>query len=252
MSDVHASTTTLPRSSRSKCSNGTFLALRITNFGNMGDSSPQVAPMPSTLNTVKKRAEHLWHAVNREECADQMHVHQRHLARLRLSRRRQLLHGTADPEMGIDHLELRRRNQNPGRAIQSRRLPEAPTTAVSFRRSGPPTLKLARTANARATSAEKCAGSGSGSSSRSPRRRARRWAASASRPTVPSPYHRHPRLRPGSRRAVRAGSERQLGNPFERIRLLQGDSDELLRAAAPAARNRSCTAEPPSWKRRPR
>jgi len=32
---------------------GTFLALRITNFGNMGGFLAQVAPMPSTLNTVK-------------------------------------------------------------------------------------------------------------------------------------------------------------------------------------------------------
>ena len=32
---------------------GTFLALRITKFGNMGGFLAQVAPMPSTLNTVK-------------------------------------------------------------------------------------------------------------------------------------------------------------------------------------------------------
>src|SRR5260370_35153426 len=32
---------------------GTFLAVRITNFGNMGGLLSPVAPMPSTLNTVK-------------------------------------------------------------------------------------------------------------------------------------------------------------------------------------------------------
>ena len=32
---------------------GSFLAVRITNYGNMGGFLSQVAPMPSTLNTVK-------------------------------------------------------------------------------------------------------------------------------------------------------------------------------------------------------
>ncbi len=44
----------------------------------------------------------------------------------------------------------------------------------------------------------------------------------------------------------------KLGIPFERIRLVQGDSDQLSPAAAPAARNPSCRAAPRSSKRPPR
>ena len=40
---------------------------------------------------------------------------------------------------------------------------------------------------------------------------------------------RHARLRPGARGAVRAGAvAARLGIPFENIRLLQGDSDEIV------------------------
>ena len=76
---------------------GTFLALRITNFGNMGGFLSQVAPMPSTLNTVKN-VQSVYRTPLIEVSTKCMFTNTSHVSAY--SRRRpargQLLHGTAD------------------------------------------------------------------------------------------------------------------------------------------------------------
>ena len=76
---------------------GTFLALRLTSFGNMGGFLAQVGADAVDAQRREERPERLPHAADRG--VDQVRVHQHH-ACLGLSRRRpagrQLLHGAAD------------------------------------------------------------------------------------------------------------------------------------------------------------
>ena len=76
---------------------GTFLAVRITSFGNMGAFLSQVAPMPSTLNTVKN-VQSVYRTPLIEVSTKCVFTNTSHVSRL--SRRRpargQLLHGAAD------------------------------------------------------------------------------------------------------------------------------------------------------------
>ena len=64
---------------------GTFLAVRLTSFGNMGAFLSPVGADAGDAQRRQERAEHLSHAADRS--LDQVRVHQ-HDARLRLSRRR--------------------------------------------------------------------------------------------------------------------------------------------------------------------
>ena len=76
---------------------GNFLAVRLTNFANVGAFLSPVAPMPGTINAVKNVQG--MYRTPLIEVSTKVHVHQ-HLAGLRLSRRRparrQLLYGAAD------------------------------------------------------------------------------------------------------------------------------------------------------------
>ena len=97
---------------------GTFLALRITNFGNMGGFLAQVAPMPSTLNTVKN-VQSVYRTPLIEVSTKCMFTNTSHVSAYRGAGRpegnyyMERLIDAAAAEMGIDRLELRRRNQNP-------------------------------------------------------------------------------------------------------------------------------------------
>ncbi len=95
---------------------GTFLAVRITNFGNMGGFLAQVAPMPSTLNTVKN-VQSVYRTPLIEVSTKCVFTNTSHVSAYRGAGRpegnyyMERLIDTAAAEMGIDRLELRRRNQ---------------------------------------------------------------------------------------------------------------------------------------------
>ena len=95
---------------------GTFLALRITNFGNMGGFLAQVAPMPSTLNTVKN-VQSVYRTPLIEVSTKCMFTNTSHVSAYRGAGRpegnyyMERLIDAAAAEMGIDRVELRRRNQ---------------------------------------------------------------------------------------------------------------------------------------------
>ena len=142
----------------------------------------------------------------------------------------------AAAEIGIDRIELRRRNH-----IRQREMPckaavrHAPTTAAISRRVLKHALDAAdvqglqRSASARARSAASCAASASAAFSKSPRRPTRKWAASRfdadGDVTILTGT-----LDFGKGHATPFAQvlSEKLGVPFEKIRLLQGDSDELL------------------------
>ena len=143
---------------------------------------------------------------------------------------------TAAREMGIDRVELRRRNHIPpeampykaptGTTYDSGDFPDLLEQGAGARPIG--TASRQRKAESRARG--KLRGRGIGDLSRTDRRRRQRDGRHPLRARRRrDDRHRHAGLRPGPRVAVRAGAGRsRLGIPFERIRLLQGDSDELI------------------------
>ena len=94
---------------------GTFLAVRITNFGNMGGFLSQVAPMPSTLNTVKN-VQSVYRTPLIEVSTKCVFTNTTHVSAYRGAGRpegnyyMERLIDLAAAEMEIDRLELRRRN----------------------------------------------------------------------------------------------------------------------------------------------
>src|ERR1700731_352454 len=102
---------------------GTFLAVRITNFGNMGGYLSHVAPMPSTLNIVKN-AQAGYRTPLIEVSTKCVFTNTSHVSAYRGAGRpegnyyMERLVDAAAAEMGIDRLALRRRNQ-----IKPRELP---------------------------------------------------------------------------------------------------------------------------------
>src|SRR6185369_17435034 len=94
---------------------GTFPALRITSFGNMGGFLAQVAPMPSTLNTVKN-VQSVYRTPLIEVSTRCMFTNTSHVSAYRGAGRpegnyyMERLIDAAAAEMGIDRVELRRRN----------------------------------------------------------------------------------------------------------------------------------------------
>jgi carbon-monoxide dehydrogenase large subunit len=218
---------------------GTFLALRITNFGNMGGFLAQVAPMPSTLNTVKN-VQSVYRTPLIEVSTKCMFTNTSHVSAYRGAGRpegnyyMERLIDAAAAEMGIDRVELRRRNQ-----IRPREIP-IKTASGSTYDSGdfPGVLKHAlevadvegfarRKRESRKRGKVRGLGIGSFLEVTAPPSKEMGGIRFEADGTV-TDHHRHPRLRTGSCRPLRAGPERKLGIPFERIRLLQGDSDELL------------------------
>jgi carbon-monoxide dehydrogenase large subunit len=218
---------------------GTFLALRITNFGNMGGFLAQVAPMPSTLNTVKN-VQSVYRTPLIEVSTKCMFTNTSHVSAYRGAGRpegnyyMERVIDTAAAEMGIDRLELRRRNQ-----IRPREIP-IKTASGSTYDSGdfPGVLKHAlEVADVKGFARRK----------RESRKRGKvRGLGIGSFLEVTAPPSKEMggiRFEADGTVTIITGTldygqghaapfaqvlSDKLGIPFERIRLLQGDSDELL------------------------
>ncbi len=102
---------------------GSFLAVRLTSFGNMGAFLANVGPMPSTLNAVKN-VQSVYRTPLIEVSTKCVFTNTTHVSAYRGAGRpegnyyMERLIDTAAAEMEIDRLELRRRNH-----IQPRELP---------------------------------------------------------------------------------------------------------------------------------
>ena len=218
---------------------GTFLALRITNFGNMGGFLAQVAPMPSTLNTVKN-VQSVYRTPLIEVSTKCMFTNTSHVSAYRGAGRpegnyyMERLIDAAAAEMGIDRVELRRRNQ-----IRPREIP-IKTASGSTYDSGdfPGVLKHAlEVADVKGFARRK----------RESRKRGKvRGLGIGSFLEVNAPPSKEMggiRFEADGTVTIITGTldygqghaapfaqvlSDKLGIPFERIRLLQGDSDELL------------------------
>jgi carbon-monoxide dehydrogenase large subunit len=218
---------------------GTFLALRITNFGNMGGFLAQVAPMPSTLNTVKN-VQSVYRTPLIEVSTKCMFTNTSHVSAYRGAGRpegnyyMERVIDAAAAEMGIDRLELRRRNQ-----IRPREIPVM-TASGSTYDSGdfPGVLKHAlEVADVKGFARRK----------RESRKHGKlRGLGIGSFLEVTAPPSKEMggiRFEADGTVTIITGTldygqghaapfaqvlSDKLGIPFERIRLLQGDSDELL------------------------
>ena len=218
---------------------GTFLALRITNFGNMGGFLAQVAPMPSTLNTVKN-VQSVYRTPLIEVSTKCMFTNTSHVSAYRGAGRpegnyyMERVIDAAAAEMGIDRLALRRRNQ-----IRPREIP-IKTASGSTYDSGdfPGVLKHAlEVADVKGFARRK----------RESRKRGKvRGLGIGSFLEVTAPPSKEMggiRFEADGTVTIITGTldygqghaapfaqvlSDKLGIPFERIRLLQGDSDELL------------------------
>ncbi len=218
---------------------GTFLAVRITNYGNMGGFLSQVAPMPSTLNTVRN-VQGVYRTPLIEVSTKCVFTNTSHVSAYRGAGRpegnyyMERLIDAAAVEMGIDRLELRRRNQ-----IRPRELPRKVASGSNYDSGDfPGVLKHAL---------EAADTKGFGRRKRESRKRGRvRGLGIGSFLEVTAP----PSKEMGGIRFEADGTvtlitgtldygqghaspfaqvlSERLGIPFERIRLLQGDSDELL------------------------
>ena len=218
---------------------GTFLALRLTSFGNMGGFLSQVAPMPSTLNTVKN-VQSVYRTPLIEVSTKCVFTNTSHVSAYRGAGRpegnyyMERLIDVAAAEMGIDRLELRRRNQ-----IRPREIP-IKTASGSTYDSGdfPGVLKHAlEVADVKGFARRK----------RESRKRGKvRGLGIGSFLEVTAPPSKEMggiRFEADGTVTIITGTldygqghaapfaqvlTEKLGIPFERIRLLQGDSDELL------------------------
>ena len=218
---------------------GNFLAVRITNFGNMGAFLSAVAPMPSTLNIVKN-VQNVYRTPLIEVSTKCVFTNTSHVSAYRGAGRpegnyyMERLIDVAAAEMGIDRLELRRRNQ-----IRPREIP-IKTASGSDYDSGdfPGLLKHAlevadvkgfarRKRESRKHGKVRGLGLGSFLEVTAPPSKEMggiRFEADGSVTVITGT------LDYGQGHAApfaQVLSER-LGIPFERVRLLQGDSDELL------------------------
>jgi aerobic carbon-monoxide dehydrogenase large subunit len=218
---------------------GAFLAVRITNFGNMGGYLSHVAPMPSTLNIVKN-VQSVYRTPLIEVSTKCVFTNTSHVSAYRGAGRpegnyyMERLVDAAAAEMGIDRLALRRRNQ-----IKPRELP-IKTASGSNYDSGdfPGVLKHAlEVADVKGFARRK----------RESRKRGKvRGLGVGSFLEVTAPPSKEMggiRFEADGTVAIITGTldygqghaapfaqvlSEKLGVPFERIRLLQNDSDELL------------------------
>src|SRR5215469_10416053 len=218
---------------------GAFLAVRITNFGNMGGYLSHVAPMPSTLNIVKN-VQSVYRTPLVEVSTKCVFTNTSHVSAYRGAGRpegnyyMERLIDAAAAEMGIDRLALRRRNQ-----IKPHELP-IKTASGSNYDSGdfPSVLKHAlEVADVKGFARRK----------RESRKRGKvRGLGVGSFLEVTAPPSKEMggiRFEADGTVAIVTGTldygqghaapfaqvlSEKLGVPFERIRLLQNDSDELL------------------------
>src|SRR5229473_3386765 len=218
---------------------GTFLALRLTSFGNMGGFLSQVAPMPSTLNAVKN-VQSVYRTPLIEVSTKCVFTNTSHVSAYRGAGRpegnyyMERLIDVAAAEMEIDRLELRRRNQ-----IRPRELPRKVASGSSYDSGDfPGVLKHAL---------EVGDAKGFGRRKRESRKRGKvRGLGIGSFLEVTAPPSKEMggiRFEPDGTVTIITGTldygqghaapfaqvlHEKLGVPFERIRLLQGDSDELI------------------------
>jgi aerobic carbon-monoxide dehydrogenase large subunit len=218
---------------------GSFLAVRITSFGNVGAFLSQVAPMPSTLNAVRN-VQGVYRTPLIEVSTKCVFTNTTHVSAYRGAGRpegnyymERLIDVAAD-EMEIDRLELRRRNQ-----IKPREIPRR-TASGSTYDSGdfPGVLKHAL---------EVADSKGFARRKRESRKRGRlRGLGIGSFLEVTAPPSKEMggiRFEADGTVTIITGTldygqghaapfaqvlSEKLGIPFDRIRLLQGDSDELL------------------------
>ncbi len=111
---------------------GTFLAVRITSFANMGAFLSRMAPFPGTLNTVKN-VQGMYRTPLIEVSAKCVFTNTAHVGPYRGAGRpegnyyMERLIDAAAAETGIDRLELRRRNQ-----IRPRELPHKTASGMTY------------------------------------------------------------------------------------------------------------------------
>ncbi len=111
---------------------GSFLAVRITSFGNMGAFLSHVAPMPSTLNAVRN-VQSVYRTPLIEVSTKCVFTNTTHVSAYRGAGRpegnyyMERLIDVAAEEMEIDRLELRRRNQ-----IKPRELPRKTASGSTY------------------------------------------------------------------------------------------------------------------------
>ena len=218
---------------------GTFLAVRLDNFGNMGAFLSQVAPMPSTINTVKN-VQSVYRTPLIEVSTKCVFTNTSHVSAYRGAGRpegnyyMERLVDAAAAEMQIDRIELRRRNQ-----IRPREIPRKTASGSTYDSGDFPAVlrKALDVADAKGFARRK----------RDSRKRGKlRGLGIGSFLEVTAP----PSKEMGGIRFEADGTvtmitgtldygqghaapfaqvlSEKLGVPFERIRLLQGDSDELL------------------------
>jgi aerobic carbon-monoxide dehydrogenase large subunit len=218
---------------------GTFLAIRINNFGNMGGFLAQVAPMPSTLNTVKN-VQSVYRTPLIEVSTKCVFTNTSHVSAYRGAGRpegnyyMERLIDIAAAEMGIDRLELRRRNQ-----IKPGELPIKVASGSNYDSGDfPAVLKHAL---------EVADAEGFAQRKRESRERGKvRGLGIGSFLEVTAPPSKEMggiRFEADGTVTIISGTldygqghaapfaqvlTEKLGVPYERIRLLQGDSDELL------------------------
>ncbi len=218
---------------------GAFLAVRITSFGNVGGFLSQVAPMPSTLNAVKN-VQSVYRTPLIEVSTKCVFTNTTHVSAYRGAGRpegnyyMERLIDAAAAEMDIDRLELRRRNQ-----IKPREIPYKTASGMTYDSGDfPAVLKQAL---------EVADAKGFGKRKRESRKRGKvRGIGVGSFLEVTAP----PSKEMGGVRFEEDGTvtiitgtldygqghaapfaqilTEKLGVPYEGIRLLQGDSDELL------------------------
>src|SRR6267154_2711714 len=218
---------------------GTFLAVRITNFGNMGGFLSQVAPMPSTLNTVKN-VQSVYRTPLIEVSTKCVFTNTTHVSAYRGAGRPEAnyymerLIDTAAAEMKIDRLELRRRNQ-----IRPRQIPYKAASGMTYDSGDFPALLRAalEAADAKGFTRRK----------RESRKRGRlRGLGIGNFLEVTAPPSKEMGgiiFEPDGGVSLLTGTmdfgmghaspfaqvlAEKLGVPFEKIRLVQGDSDRLV------------------------
>jgi aerobic carbon-monoxide dehydrogenase large subunit len=231
---------------------GHFLALRMTGYGNMGAYLSTVAPLPSTLNAVKNTVS-VYRTPLIEVSTKGMFTNTSPVSAYRGAGRpegnyfMERLIDTAAREMGIDRLELRRRNY-----VDPKEMPYKAASDMIYDSGDFPTLlkhalEIADLSGfserKRASAAQsKLRGIGFGSYlevTAPPNKEMGgiRFEADGNVTLITGTLD----YGQGHATAFAQVLSERLGIPFERIRLLQGDSDELI-AGGGTGGSRSITA----------
>ncbi len=231
---------------------GHFLAVRLTGFANMGAFLAMVAPLPGTLNAVKNTPG-VYRTPLLEVATKCVFTNTTQVSAYRGAGRpegnyyMERLIDTAAQEMGIDRLELRRRNQ-----IAPAQIPFDASSGMQYDSGDFPALFKEALAGADLT--------GFASRKRDSEARGKlRGLGIGSFLEVTAPPGKEMgaiRFEPNGDVTIITGTldygqghaapyaqvlSRALGIPFERIRLLQGDSDQLT-AGGGTGGSRSITA----------